>query len=60
MIKAKELKAGNKFAIRDVGTVEVQSVHRHFGFELVKIFYKRDDGLVFSTSINEHTELKLL
>jgi hypothetical protein len=60
MTKARDLKVGQKFAIRDVGTVEVSSVHLHHGFGTVKLHYKRDDGVVMSMTIDENIKIQVL
>lgn len=60
MIKVRELKAGNRFGIRDVGVVEVVTNHIHHGFGTVKLSYKRDDGNVFSMTLDENIKVQLL
>ena len=60
MTQVRDLKAGQKFGIRDVGIVEVVSVHMHHGFGTVKLQYRRDDGAVFSMTVDAGTQLKVL
>ena len=60
MTKIRDLKVGQKFAIVDVGIVEVASNHIHHGFGTVKLSYKRDDGVVISMTLDENLQIKVL
>ena len=60
MTTLENLKVGQKFAIRGVGTVEIVSKQIHHGFGTVKLHYKRDDGVVFSATLDAQMQVQVL
>lgn len=56
-MKVKDIKAGSKISLPNVGEIEVVSVFYQYGLQSVTLYYKRTDGKQFNCIFTANKEI---